>query len=134
MPAFASLFSVTPGRAYDYLQPGISQFSLRPSLEVRGRGATWVHDFRAQPKRIARMTGALTGSCGSGRGEERGVPSWLLKPDGREAVHGEVRRMLRIVAEARPRPSGLARFSPMNGALSTLCARSFASIPSSSDG
>jgi transposase-like protein len=33
-----------------------------------------------------------------GRGEERGVPSWLLKPDGREAVHGKVRRMLRIIA------------------------------------
>jgi transposase-like protein len=33
-----------------------------------------------------------------GRGEERGVPSWLLKPGGRKAVHGEVRRMLRIVA------------------------------------
>jgi hypothetical protein len=33
-----------------------------------------------------------------GWGEERGVPSWLLKPDGREAVHGKVRRMLRIIA------------------------------------
>src|SRR5262245_55783788 len=31
-------------------------------------------------------------------GEERGVPSWLLKPDSRGAVHEEVRRMLSIVA------------------------------------
>jgi hypothetical protein len=32
-----------------------------------------------------------------GWGEERGVPSWLLKPDSRKAVHREVRRMLRII-------------------------------------
>ena len=42
-----------------------------------------------------------------GRGEERGVPSWLLKPDGREAVHGEVRRMLRIVASEQAEQDAL---------------------------
>jgi hypothetical protein len=34
-----------------------------------------------------------------GLGEERGVPSWLLKPESQEAVHEEVRRMLSIVAK-----------------------------------
>jgi hypothetical protein len=33
-----------------------------------------------------------------GLGEERGVPSWLLKPDSRETVHEEARRRLSIVA------------------------------------
>ena len=42
-----------------------------------------------------------------GRGEERGVPSWLLKPGGREAVHGEVRRMLRIVASEQAEQDAL---------------------------
>jgi transposase-like protein len=32
-----------------------------------------------------------------GRGEERGVPSWLLKPGGREAVHGEVHKIANIL-------------------------------------
>ncbi len=44
-----------------------------------------------------------------GRGEERGVPSWLLKPGGREAVQGKVRRMLRIVASEQAEQDALKR-------------------------
>ena len=42
-----------------------------------------------------------------GWAEERGVPSWLLKPDGWEAVHREVRRMLRIVASEQAEQDSL---------------------------
>ena len=49
MPPFASLSSVTPGCAYDYSQPGISQSSLRDHFrqEIGEEGvehaATWIH-------------------------------------------------------------------------------------------
>src|SRR6476646_2398086 len=42
-----------------------------------------------------------------GRGRERGVPSWLLKPDGRKAVQREVRRMLSIVASEQSEQAAL---------------------------
>jgi hypothetical protein len=42
-----------------------------------------------------------------GGGEERGVPSWLLMPGDREVVHGEVRRMLRVVVSEQAEQDGL---------------------------
>jgi hypothetical protein len=46
----------------------------------------------------------ITGRGGLGWGEERPIPSWLLKPDSRKAVHREVRRILRgIPSEAAER-------------------------------
>ena len=82
-----------------YIQVTVAHLDLDRRLTHRRRSRE-----RRRPRRCRRYNRKLWIGC---RGEERGVPSWLLKPDGREAVQGEVRRMLRIVASEQAEQDAL---------------------------